>query len=69
LYIWKANESNRKLAHKLDNQWDKAIAGVRQKLTALQLREAELTGILQHFTEMKKAGEPWPGEDAMRPSQ
>lgn len=53
---------NKIVAHETD-KWEEAIESVQRKLAALRLRQAELSGILKHFREMKKAGEPWPKLD------
>lgn len=43
------------------NQWDSAILEARSRLLKARLRVTRLEGALQHFIEMRKCGEPWPG--------
>jgi hypothetical protein len=57
-------QSKKIVAQKQDKpkNWSDAIDDVQRRISALRLRQAELTGVLEHFRELEKSGEPWQGD-------
>jgi hypothetical protein len=46
------------------NLWDEAIADTERKLSHVEARAKRLKAAIDSYKAHKKAGIPWPGEDA-----
>jgi hypothetical protein len=62
---------NRKLKHvevkKYGKKgWDEAIQEANRQIIVLRLRMSGLKQLIKQFTDMKKAGEPWPGDSKFK---
>jgi len=44
--------------------WEGAIAEAKRQMVVLRLRMSGLKQLVKQFSDMQKAGEPWPGQGA-----
>ncbi len=65
-YVNKNLSTNRTKLRPSIGSWEEAIRAMESLLLRVQVREREVNSMLRLFKAKKNAGEPWPGDNAIR---